>query len=217
MNIFVLDQNPYRAAESHCDKHIVKMILEYGQMLSTAHRLCDGQRQEWVVTCPSTGRSKKLQHWLLPGEKAAPALEEKIVEAGRRAEKLVVRVDNEKCYKVAHANHPCSIWARQTDANYHWLFQLFDGCNREYTRRYGRQHLAHRLFEFLSVAPKNIKSGVMTPFAQAMPDEYKHEDAVEAYRRFYAGAKSRFAKWRYSQPPRWYPSYLERKSAASFT
>ena len=38
MNIFVLDENPTRAAEYHCDKHVVKMILETAQMLSTVHR-----------------------------------------------------------------------------------------------------------------------------------------------------------------------------------
>ena len=41
MNIFYLDKRPDYAAEMHCDKHCVKMILEYGQMLSTAHRELD--------------------------------------------------------------------------------------------------------------------------------------------------------------------------------
>ena len=42
MNIFYLDNPPDDAAEMHCDKHCVKMILEYAQMLSTAHRELDG-------------------------------------------------------------------------------------------------------------------------------------------------------------------------------
>lgn len=42
MNIFVLDKNPAIAARYHCDKHVVKMILESAQMLSTCHSLCDG-------------------------------------------------------------------------------------------------------------------------------------------------------------------------------
>ena len=41
MNIFYLDKRPDDAAEMHCDKHCVKMILEYAQMLSTAHRELD--------------------------------------------------------------------------------------------------------------------------------------------------------------------------------
>jgi hypothetical protein len=42
MNIFYLDKHPDDAAEMHCDKHVVKMILESAQMLSTAHRELDG-------------------------------------------------------------------------------------------------------------------------------------------------------------------------------
>jgi hypothetical protein len=37
MNIFLLDFNPRKAAEYHCDKHVVKMILETAQLLYTAH------------------------------------------------------------------------------------------------------------------------------------------------------------------------------------
>ena len=40
MNIFILDHNPKIVAQSQCDKHVVKMIVESAQMLSTAHRMC---------------------------------------------------------------------------------------------------------------------------------------------------------------------------------
>ena len=42
MNIFYLDRDPRIAAQMMCDKHVVKMILESAQMLSTAHRVLDG-------------------------------------------------------------------------------------------------------------------------------------------------------------------------------
>ena len=42
MNIFFLDRRPDDCAEMHNDKHVVKMILESAQMLSTAHRELDG-------------------------------------------------------------------------------------------------------------------------------------------------------------------------------
>lgn len=35
MNIFALDMDPCKAAIMHCDKHVVKMILESVQMMST--------------------------------------------------------------------------------------------------------------------------------------------------------------------------------------
>jgi hypothetical protein len=40
MNIFFLSICPYTCAKMHCDKHVRKMIIEYGQMLSTAHHVC---------------------------------------------------------------------------------------------------------------------------------------------------------------------------------
>ena len=41
MNVFHLSRDPEKSARFHCDKHIVKMILEYAQLLSTANRLND--------------------------------------------------------------------------------------------------------------------------------------------------------------------------------
>lgn len=35
MNIFILDTNPFNAAKMQCDKHVVKMVLESAQILST--------------------------------------------------------------------------------------------------------------------------------------------------------------------------------------
>ena len=35
MNIFVVDTDPRKAAQSLCDKHVVKMVLETAQILST--------------------------------------------------------------------------------------------------------------------------------------------------------------------------------------
>lgn len=43
MNIFILDKDPVISAQLQCDKHVVKMIVESAQMLSTAHRVLDGQ------------------------------------------------------------------------------------------------------------------------------------------------------------------------------
>ena len=37
MNIFYLDKNPKLCAQYHVDKHVVKMILETAQLLSTSH------------------------------------------------------------------------------------------------------------------------------------------------------------------------------------
>lgn len=42
MNIFYLDHNQAKCAKYHCDRHVVKMILETGQLLTTAVRYLFG-------------------------------------------------------------------------------------------------------------------------------------------------------------------------------
>lgn len=59
MNIFRLDEDSKICAQYHCDKHVVKMILEYAQILSTAHRVLDNNNSEELykathVNHPST-------------------------------------------------------------------------------------------------------------------------------------------------------------------
>jgi hypothetical protein len=45
MNIFVLDRDPEVAATMLCNKHVVKMIVESGQLLCAAHWLSDDNAQ----------------------------------------------------------------------------------------------------------------------------------------------------------------------------
>ena len=40
MNLFFLDIDPKKCAIYHCNKHVVKMLLEIVQMLYTAHHMC---------------------------------------------------------------------------------------------------------------------------------------------------------------------------------
>ena len=49
MNIFYLHRDVDTCAEMHNDKHVVKMILEYAQLLSTAHRVLDGEEHIYPV------------------------------------------------------------------------------------------------------------------------------------------------------------------------
>lgn len=44
MNIFFLSNDPDDCARQHCDKHVVKMILETAQLLSNAHHMLDGDQ-----------------------------------------------------------------------------------------------------------------------------------------------------------------------------
>ena len=98
-------------------------------------------------------------------------------------------------YKITHKNHPCTVWARQTKGNYNWLVQLgFALCN-EYSFRYSKRHKCRDVIEKLKYAPDFIPDGGRTPFAQAMPDACKRDDAVEAYQEYYRVGKAHIAKW----------------------
>lgn len=62
MNIFFLHTDPRKAARWHCDKHVVKMLLETCQLLYTCHWLIDGTPDFSGAPCAkgaTTGGYKK--------------------------------------------------------------------------------------------------------------------------------------------------------------
>ena len=111
-------------------------------------------------------------------------------------------------YRRTHYNHPCSKWARERKANFEWLVYHGISLSKEYNFRYGK---THKSLEAILWAEANMNqlnlydTGLMSHFAQAMPDKYKHRNAVTAYRNYYLGEKSRFAKWEKGRKaPEWW-------------
>ena len=62
MNIFFLSAKPGRCARWHCDKHVVKMILESTQILYTAHHIWESKALEDAPLCVSTGKRGYKKH-----------------------------------------------------------------------------------------------------------------------------------------------------------
>jgi hypothetical protein len=93
-------------------------------------------------------------------------------------------------YKPTHVSHPCTIWSAKTKANWLWLKEYALALCAEYTLRYGKTHKSQAVIESLN--PHVIPDGDLTPFAQAMPDEYRRKDGnvVEAYREYYRHGKT---------------------------
>jgi len=166
-----------KCAEMHNDKHVVKMILEYAQLLSTAHRYLDGT--------PVVGHS----------------------DTGRKQSRYVLHDGRDKLlYASTHINHPSAIWVRQSDKNYSWLFEMFESLLEEYTYRYGKKHACEKLVWALEVRPNNIPRGNFTEPTPAMPDEVKIVgDSIASYRNYYINNKSHLAKWKKRPVPLWYP------------
>jgi hypothetical protein len=176
MNIFYLNDDPVKCAQDHCDKHVVKMIIEYAQLMSTAHRMLDGEVYE-----DRTKNNRRIKRWLLHDDR------EHIL------------------YKASHINHPSAIWARQSTDNYQWLYQLFTSLCDEYTHRYGKVHKTDTLLRTkLSELPTFMRAKVLTEVPQAMPDYCKMPRAIDAYRNYYIKEKVNFAKWTKRMTPEWF-------------
>ena len=158
MNIFYLDRDPQIAAQMMCDKHVVKMILESAQMLSTAHRVLDGDEY----------------------------------------------ADESGLYKMAHKNHPSSIWVRASEDNYDWLWRHMCYLMKEYTYRYDKHHATERLIDPLCDPPENISRDEFTDPPQCMPAYCKGDDTVQSYQTYYIVEKSDFATWKRRAVPEWF-------------
>ena len=168
MNIFILHEDPVKAAQDQCDKHVVKMIVESAQMLSTVHRMLDGS----IETRKSKSGKTNVKYWKLDGHR----------------ENLL--------YKAVHMNHPCTVWSRESSSNYRWHYQHFIALCREYTYRYGKIHKTDsKLRKLLYWPPRHISDGEFTQPPQAMPNDVKHEDSITAYRNYYKVHKEHLAKW----------------------
>lgn len=182
INIFYLDHDPVQCAMWHVDKHVVKMILESAQLLSTAHRLTDGKE---YIGKTKTGRNAK--RWLLENNFEFPHDRESVV------------------YHATHVHHPSAVWCRATNTNYNWLYSLFIALMNEYTYRYGKNHSCGKLIPYLDHPPRNIAIAPFTEPTPAMPDEYKvPNDSVASYKNYYIGAKAYFASWKNRETPNWF-------------
>lgn len=152
MNIFMLDANPKKAAEYLVDRHVVKMCIEYAQLLSTAHFV--------------------LKSW------------------------------KDGMYEATHIHHPSAKWVRACVDNYDWLYQHWTWTLDEYTVRYDKIHACNDLRQYLMHEPRHIPwANGMTPIPLCMPDEYKGDDRIEAYRKYYDEGKRHLHSWKRRKTP----------------
>ena len=185
MNIFFLHRDPEQAAKEHVDKHVVKMIVEYAQLLSTAHRMIDGSE---YTDYSKNGRKVKRYKLENPN-----------------AEKVI--------YKACHYNHPSAVWVRENKLHYQWLYRLFKKLGHEFTHRYGKVHSTNLLLnQLLETPPNNIPSIEWRDPPPAMkhyPDCIVPGDSLQSYKNYYIVAKAYFAKWSKRETPKWFTEGLE--------
>ena len=109
-------------------------------------------------------------------------------------------------YKRAFYNHPCTIWARESQENYEWLLTHAYAMCQEYTRRYGKVHKSIDAIEWCgkNYIKLRLPQKGLTEFAQAMPEQYKNKCSITAYRSYYNGEKAGFATWKTRKSPKWF-------------
>lgn len=179
MNIFFLDEDPRKAAEYMVDKHVVKMIVETAQLLSTAHRVIDGL--EVQLELEKDGRTRRKKVWVLDDYR------------------------NDLFYSATHINHPSAIWCRESVENYNWLVDHLFALGDEYTYRYNKKHATiEKLGYYIQSPPHDLREWDWTKPKCAMGEEFIISDNyVENYRNYYKHGKANLHKWKNREVPDW--------------
>jgi hypothetical protein len=181
INIFYIDHNPVQAARWMVDKHVVKMILESAQLLSTAHRVLDGKLVDGIRVNLDTGKTRKVKAYVLPDSR------------------------DSVLYSATHVNHPSAVWCRQSVQNYTWLVDHMYALMAEYTHRYHKEHKVQGEISYMLQSPPfNLKQWEWTSMPSCMAEEYIiSEDPIVNYRNYYKKGKQRMFSWKNRQPPEW--------------
>lgn len=196
MNVFVLDTDPYKAAEYHCDVHINKMLLETAQLLSSVIHAVDpgGIRSEYD---DSVGR---LRPWWMGANIYGPAMDK-------------------GCADVWF------LWAKASRGNMEWLLSLADGLNTQMELRWRHPGYAphsvclHIRRNLGSLWLKDWPTS-MTPFPLRLPPKIVNLelDPVTSYRLHYASDKRNIAEWKkVGKNPPWWEASCSSAEALSLT
>ena len=179
MNIFYVDSDPRIAAQCLVDKHVIKMILESAQLLSTAHRVLDGLEVQLLLE--KNGKTRKKKVWVLDDHR------------------------NDVLYNSTHINHPSAVWCRESVENYNWLVDHLFALGDEYTYRYGKVHKTiTKLGYEIQSPPHNLRDWDMTPMPSCMAPEYIiSDDPITNYRNYYKLGKASIHAWKKREAPAW--------------
>lgn len=196
MNIFILDTDPKIAAQMHCERHLLKMIVEHTQMA-------------FATYYHTLGISKKKQI----------AENQSVVDNTFIGLPRLDENGKSKPYAITHVNHPCTIWSRTNQDNFTWLMNATKALCQEYTYRYDKKHSVESIIDWMQQNPPKLALGFnITPFAQAMPKCFMSDNAVLSYRKYYA-YKSTYMKvnWKKQERiPNWWTSDFVQKSIEEY-
>jgi hypothetical protein len=108
-------------------------------------------------------------------------------------------------FSAGHDKHPCSLWLRENLVNFLWTCEFGIKLIEEYRFRYDSQkhERCKMIFEWSLDNLPNLPVAEFTPFAKAMPEEYKVDCSIESYRNYYKLGKSELHQWTKRNKPEW--------------
>jgi hypothetical protein len=174
MNIFFLHFNQAKCARWHCDKHVVKMILETAQLLYTAH---------WILA---------INKGLLPSFKTAPphALEPRM--------RGYLPIRNDKHPSAIWARESLqhyrwlSIFGLALCNEYRYRFN---------DKKHSCEN--HLRWLYMNAPPELFDNGWKDP-PPAMPDIYKtSKNSIICYRKYYNEGKQSLLTYTGRHRPHW--------------
>lgn len=120
-------------------------------------------------------------------------------------------------YKTAHPKHGSTVWVGDSFANFKWAFQHTIAMRGQQKLRFGTSHKSFKVgkwaYNYAHAKRRNgecifPRSDLTAPY-MAFGPELEHLkdpcDPVGSYRKFYIADKAKFATWRYTDPPHWWP------------
>jgi hypothetical protein len=110
-------------------------------------------------------------------------------------------------YKSFNPKHPSCMWAAESSSNFESLTIHCLAMIEEYTERFDKRHKCASVLEQIIdlYDPGRFYTHEPTPLKMAMPDNFKGDNVVESYRKFYASKpRVRYPK---EKIPTWFDKY----------
>ena len=175
MNLFFLHHDPKRCAEFHCDKHVVKMIIELVQMLYTAHYILKSDLPE------DHYKPCHINHptciWI-----------RQKIENYTYASQLAVYLAEEYTHRYFKI-HGSEKHAR-------WLNENVPVFSKTFTYSENTHLSTNKHLERLGLS--------QVPLAMPDDCKLNEPDTIQCYREYYMVHKKRFVRWTRRPVPWWF-------------
>ncbi len=112
-------------------------------------------------------------------------------------------------YKPAYQNHRMTKWVGDLDCNLVWAVQHGIAIGEEYKYRFEKDHSSTAVLQAIKDHMEKLGWWIIlednrhSKPPQCMPDEYKCDDYVEAYRNYYRQEFCPRNKWTRREKPAW--------------